>query len=328
MSAFAPVLQGYFTEYLAQRRASPNTVSAYRDTFRLLLCFAQRRLGKPPAKLDMADVDAKLIGAFLDHLEQGRRCSPHTRNLRLAAIRSLLSYASLRCPEHAETIRRVLAIPAKRRERPVVSFLTPAETKALLGAPDRHTALGERDHLLLLVAVQSGLRVSELTGLTWADVSLGRGAYLHVRGKGRRERTTPLLGATASTLEAWKRQRRAGAEEPVFANRAGTRLSTDAVKLLLDKYVAVAAKRCRSIGDKRVTPHTLRHTCAMNLLQAGVDTATIALWLGHASTKSVDVYLHADLKLKEQALARTAPTPAARKRYRPADQLLGFLESL
>lgn len=329
MSALAPVMEGYFSEYLTQRRASPHTVTSYRDTFRLLLRFAQQRLGKAPAKLELSDLDARLIGAFLESVEEGRGCGPRTRNLRLTAIRSLFTYASLRCPEHADSIRRVLAIPAKRRDRAVVCFLNHAETEALLAAPDRSTALGERDHLLLLVAVQSGLRVSELTALTWGDVRLGRGAYLHVHGKGRRERTTPLLGATATVLEAWKRRRGASAPEPVFASTwTGGRLSSDAVTGLLDKHVAGAAQRCPSIRDKRVTPHVLRHTCAMNLLQAGVDLATIALWLGHESTRSTGIYLHADLALKEQALARMAPTPIARKRYKPTDRLLDFLEAL
>jgi site-specific recombinase XerD len=307
MSALAPVMQGYFTEYLAQRRASPNTVCAYRDTFRLLLRYAQKTLGKSPATLDMADLDAKLVGSFLDHLEKDRKASVRTRNLRLTAIHSLLTYASFRSPEHAETIRRVLAIPAKRRDRTVVSFLSKTEAQALLSAPDRSTALGRRDHALLLVALQGGLRVSELTALTWSDVTFGAGACLHTTGKGRRERTTPLLASTAKLLETWSHERRAGPDEPVFAAKVGTKLSADAVGRLVDKYTRMAARRCPSLGDKRVTPHVLRHTCAMNLLQSGTDVATIALWLGHASTKSTDIYLHADLTLKEQALARTEP---------------------
>jgi integrase/recombinase XerD len=328
MSALAPVMQGFFTEYLAQRRASPHTVSSYRDTFRLLLCYAERKIGKAPSSLDVSDLDASLIGSFLDHLETERGSSVGTRNLRLSVVHSFLTYASFRCPEHAETIRRALAIPAKRRGKTLVSFLSRPETTALLGAPDRSTALGLRDHALLLVDVQAGLRVSELTGLRWADVSFGVGACLHTTGKGRRERTTPLLAQTARMLQAWKQERLAAENEPVFVTRTGTRLSTDAVKDLVDKYAAIAAGRCPSIRDKTVTPHTLRHTCAMNLLQSGTDVATIALWLGHASVKSTDVYLHADLTLKEQALSRTAPTPAARLRYRPPDKLLGFLEAL
>lgn len=328
MSALAPVMQGFFTEYLAHRRSSPHTVSSYRDTFRLLVRYAHERVGKPPASLDVADLDAAMVAGFLEHLETQRDCSVGTRNLRLTAIRSLFTYASFRCPDHAETIRRVLAIPAKRRDRPVVSFLDSDETAALLGAPDTTTSLGQRDQLLLLVGIQTGLRVSELTGLTWADVSFGPGAHVHTRGKGRRDRNTPLLSATAARLATWKRRRGAAPADPVFATRVGNRLSTDAVADLVDKYVAVASGHCPSLEHKIVTPHTLRHTCAMNLLHQGVDVATIALWLGHSSTKSTDVYIHADLRLKEQALARMAPTSVARDRYRPPDKLLAWLEAL
>jgi integrase/recombinase XerD len=328
MTLLAPVLEGYFVERLSQRRASPNTIASYRDTFRLLLRFAQGRSGKPPAQLDMADLDASLIGAFLDHLERNRSNGIVTRNLRLTAIHSLFAYAALRCPEHAQSIQRVLAIPGKRPDTTIVSFLTRAETTALLAAPDGNTPHGRRDHALLLVAVQTGLRVSELTGLSCADVAFGPGASVHTHGKGRRERCTPLLPATAKLLNSWVRQRRAQPDEPLFATIAGGSLSTDAVEDLVDKYVAAATRCCPSLQRKRVTPHTLRHTCAMNLLQSGTDIATIALWLGHASTKATQVYLHADLALKQQALARTAPTPTARHRYRPPDKLLAFLESL
>jgi site-specific recombinase XerD len=328
MSALAPILEGYFTEHLARRRASAHTVSSYRDSFRLLLSYARDQIGKAPVALDLADLDAGLIGGFLDHLEQDRKASVRTRNLRLTAIRSLYTYASYRCPEDAQVIQRVLAIHGKARETTVVSFLTSVEVAALLGAPDRSSPLGRRDHVLLVVAVETGLRVSELTGLTFADVTFGRGAHVHTRGKGRRERITPLLPATATLLTAWQRQRRAAAEEPVFASRAGTPLSADAVEDLVDKHVGVASSRCASLRDKRVTPHTLRHTCAMGLLGSGTDVATIALWLGHASIKSTDVYLHADLSAKEEALRRMAPTPVAQHRYRPGDRLLEFLENL
>jgi site-specific recombinase XerD len=328
MTLLAPVLEGYFLERLAQRRASPHTIASYRDTFRLLLRFAQQRTGTMPDRLDLADLDAALIGAFLDHLERDRSNGVLTRNLRLTAIHSLFAYAALRCPEHAACIQRVLAIPTKRPTTTIVSFLSWEETTALLAAPDRSTPRGRRDHALLLVAVQSGLRVSELTGLTCADVTFGPGANLHTQGKGRKERCTPLLPATAKLLGAWLRQRGVEPDEPLFATAAGGRLSTDAVNDLLDKYVASAAQWCPTLRNKRVTPHTLRHTCAMNLLQSGTDIATIALWLGHTSTKATQIYLHADLVLKQQALARTAPTPAARRRYRPPDKLLAFLESL
>lgn len=328
MSRLAPVIEGFFTTRLAQRRATPATVAAYRDTFRLLLDFAAKRTARPPSELDLVDLDAELVGAFLEHLEVGRANSIRTRNLRLTAIHSLFSYAALRCPEHSETIRRVLAIPAKRADTTLVSFLTAAETDALLSVIDRDSPLGERDHLLVVVAVQTGLRVSELTALVFADITYGTGAHLRTHGKGRKDRITPLTRQTTRLLHDHQQHRNAGPEQPVFANRLGGRLSTDAVKDMLDKHVRAAGVICPSIAVKTVTPHTLRHTCAMNMLQAGIDITTIALWLGHASTKATQVYLHADLALKQQALARTAPTPIARKRYRPPDTLLAFLEAL
>ena len=328
MTSLAPILEGYFTERLAQRRASPNTVASYRDALCLLLRYAQRRLGKAPSALDVADVDAPLVGAFLDHLEHDRRNSIATRNARLAAIHSLFRYAALRCPEHAGTIQRVLAVPQKRSDSVIVSFLARTEVDALLASPDRATSLGRRDHLLLLVAVQTGLRISELTGLTCADVDLGAGANLRCVGKGRKERRTPLTASTARALRAWLEQRRGAPTDPLFPNRAGGRLSSDAVADLLAKHVAAASRTCPSLAAKRVSPHTLRHSCAMNLLQSGVDTSTIALWLGHAGTKATQVYLHADLALKEAALARTAPQAVGRSRYRPTDATLAFLESL
>ena len=328
MTALAPILQAYFTQRLAQRQASPHTVASYRDTFSLLLRFAQQQLGTPPSRLDLAEVDAALVGAFLDHLETGRGNSIRTRNNRLAAVHSLFSYAALRCPEHAATIGRVLAIPPKRTDTTIVWFLTEDEVEALLASPDRATRPGRRDHLLLLVAVQTGLRVSELTGLTCGDVTLGAGANLRCRGKGRKERCTPLTRSTAGVVRDWLAERRDEPTDPLFPNRAGGRLSTDAVADLLAKHVTTAADRCPSLRTKRVSPHTLRHTAAMTLLRAGVDTSTIALWLGHAGTKATQVYLHADLTLKEAALARTAPPAVGRARYHPPDQLLAFLESL
>lgn len=328
MTALAPVLQAFFTQHLARRRVSAHTVSSYRDCFRLLLCFTQARTGKAPATLQLADLDAELIGAFLDHLERERRNGIQTRNLRLAAIHSLFTYAAVRCPEQAEVISRVLAISPKRRNATIVSFLTPAETTALLAGPDRSTPLGQRDHLLLLTAIQTGLRVSELTALCCRDLTFGTGANLYTIGKGRRERHTPLTQPTARLLKAWLHQRRAEPENPVFATRHARPLSTDAVEDLVDKHARTATGACPSLASKRVTPHTLRHTCAMNLLAAGVDLATIALYLGHSTTRATEIYLHADLALKERALARTAPTPAAARRYHPPDKLLAFLESL
>jgi len=328
VTALAPVLQAFFTDRLGALRASTHTVAAYRDTYRLLLVFAQQRLGTPPSRLDLADLDATMIHAFLDHLENDRGNKVGTRNLRLTAIASLFRYAALRCPEHASLIQQVLAIPNKRPDIPLVTFLTRDETDALLAAPDRNTLLGRRDHLLLTVAIQTGLRVSELTGLTSGDVVLGVGAHLRCDGKGRKERCTPLTRPTATLLAGWLSDRRLQPAEPVFSGRSRTSMSTDAVQRLLNKHVAAAVDRCPSLARKKISPHTLRHTCAMNLLQAGVDTSSIALWLGHASTRATDTYLHADLALKQRALARTSPTVAAGRRYRPTDQLLAFLEGL
>lgn len=328
MSALAPILQGFFTDRLAARRVSPHTVAAYRDTYRLLLRFTHTRTGTAPTDLDLADLDTALIGAFLDHLEDDRANTVATRNLRLTAIHSLFRYAALNCPEHADLIARVLAIPNKRPDTTIVTFLTRPEADALLAAPDPTTPLGRRDHLLLAVALQTGLRVSELTGLTCADIAFGAGAHLRCTGKGRRERATPLTKTTARLLADWLHERGANPGDPLFATRAGGRLSTDAVADLLAKHVAVAAVTCPTLATKNITPHTLRHSCAMNLLQAGIDTSSIALWLGHATTRSTQAYLHADLTIKEQALARTAPPEATGRRYRPPDRLLAFLETL
>jgi integrase/recombinase XerD len=328
MTALAPVLEAFFTERLAQQQASPHTVVSYRDTFCLLLRYAQQRLGTAPARLDLADLDAPFIGAFLDYLQAKRGNSVATRNNRLAAIHSLFAYAALRCPEHAALISRVLAIPAKRASITLVSFLTPAETAALLVGPDRGTRLGRRDHALILVAIQTGLRVSELTSLTRGDVTVGAGANIRCTGKGRKDRCTPLTRPVARIVADWLRERDGQPTDPLFPSRTGGRLSTDAVADLLTRHVMAAARHCPTLSTKNVTPHTLRHTAAMNLLHAGVDTSTIALWLGHAGTKATQAYLHADLALKEAALARTSPPAARRHRYQPPDHLLAFLEDL
>jgi len=329
MSALAPTLEAFFTDRLArQRQASPHTVAAYRDTFRLLVGFAQTRTGKAPCQLDLADLDAPLVGALLDHLERERHNSVPTRNARLAAVHSLFGYAALRHPEHAALIARVLAIPVKRHERALVTFLTETEVDALLGAPDRTSWRGRRDHALLVVAVQCGLRVSELIGLTRADIHLGSGAHLLCHGKGRKERATPLTKTTVGVVRAWLEERHAPPADPLFATNRGTPLSRDAVAKLLAKYVAAAGNTCPSLRNKSVSPHALRHTSAMQLLRAGVDTTVIALWLGHEQVDTTAIYLHADLALKERAIARTAPPHTAPGRYRAPDTLLAFLDGL
>jgi site-specific recombinase XerD len=329
MSALAPTLQAFFTDRLiGQRHASPHTIAAYRDTLRLLLDYAAKRLGQEPCRLDIAQLDAPLVAAFLDHLEQDRGNSLRTRNARLAAIHSLFRYAAHRHPEHAADIERVLAIPPKRFEQSLVNFLDPEEIDALIAAPDRLTWTGRRDHALLLLAIQTGLRVSELTGLTRADVHPHSGAHVSCHGKGRKERITPLTKTTVAVLRAWLAERNGEPTEPLFPTRRGTRLSRDAIEQRLAKYAGIAAERCPSLREKRITPHTLRHTAAMQLLHAGVDTTVIALWLGHEQIATTQIYLHADLALKERALARTTPTGTTPGRYRPPDMLLAFLKAL
>jgi integrase/recombinase XerD len=329
MSTLAPTLQVFFTHRLAQQRqASPHTVAAYRDTFRRLFAFIHQRSGKAPSQLEIEDLDAPLIGAFLQHLEHGRGNSVRTRNARLAAVHSFFRFAAFGHPEHAALIQRVLSIPQKRFDRALICFLTAPEITALLAAPDRMTWIGRRDRALLLVALQTGLRVSELTGLACQDVHLGSGAHVRCHGKGRKDRCTPLTAQTVAVLRVWMRERQGEPGDPVFPTVRGAALSRDAVEHLLCKYAEIAKRSCSSLRDKHVTAHVLRHTCAMHLLQAGVDTSVIALWLGHESVETTQIYLHADLSLKERALARTTPNKLAPGRFRPSDAVLAFLESL
>ena len=329
MTLVAPTLQAFFTERLMrQRQASPHTVAAYRDTFRLLFDYVAETTHVPPTKLDFADLDAERIAGFLGHLENVRGVSATTRNARLAAVRSLFRYASFRHPEHAELISRVLAIPAKRSDHPLVTFLDRTELDALMNAPDRTRWIGRRDHALLVVAVQTGLRVSELVGLRCGDVAMGRGAHVQVTGKGRKERVTPLSTHSVSVLRAWCKERGGGTDEALFPAVSGGPLGRDAVRKLVVTHAQKAASTCPSLNHKQVGAHTLRHSCAMNLLHAGVDLATIALWLGHEDLRTVQHYLHADLALKERALARIDPPNTKPGRYRPSDPVLAFLESL
>jgi len=326
---FPALLQAFFTDrLLQQRQASPHTVAAYRHTFRLLLRFAAARLGRAPSRLGLADLDAAFLGEFLDHLERERRNSARSRNARLAALHAFFRYVAFTEPAHALLCQRILAIPSKRFERGIVEFLGEQEIEALLDAPDPATWIGRRDRTLLLVAVQTGLRVSELTALRRHDVTFGTGAHVRCHGKGRKLRCTPLRRDVTRVLEAWLRERPPEPDTPVFPSSRGGRLSADAVERLVAKHVAAARPRCPSLGGKRVTPHTLRHTAAMLLLQRGVDRSVIALWLGHESIETTQIYLHADLRLKEQALARTASSGRAPGRYRPGDALLTFLEGL
>jgi site-specific recombinase XerD len=329
MTALAPLLEAFFTDRLTtQRQASPHTVAAYRDTFKLLLGYAFGHTGTHPAQLDVADLDAPLVAAFLHHLETDRGNSVATRNARLAAIHSLFRYAAFHAPEHAALIARVLAIPTKRHNRPQVCFLTAEEVQVLLAAPDRASWAGRRDHTLLLLLTQTGLRVSELTGLTVGDARLGTGAHVYCRGKGRKDRCTPLTSQAAAALRTWLAERGGQPTDPLFPSRRGGPLSPDAVEHLLTKHTANAAKHCPSLQAKKVSPHTLRHSAAMSLLHAGVDVTVIALWLGHESPTSTRAYLHADMAMKERALARTTPPDTPPGRYTAPDTLLAFLDSL
>ena len=329
MTALAPTLQSFFTERLIrERQASTETVAAYRDALRLLACFAARELRKGPTQLDINDLDAAMVSRYLEHLEKERGNSVRTRNARLAAVHSLFRYAALRHPEHAQVIQRVLAIPSKRFDSAVVTFLDRPEADALVAAPDRTTWTGRRDHALLVLAVQTGLRASELLRLERGNVHLGTGAYVRCLGKGRKERITPLTRSTVGVVRVWLTERGGGNSDPVFATRTGRPLSRDALERRVKKHATQAATGCPSLTSKRVTAHVLRHTAAMQLLQAGVDTSVISLWLGHEHVDTTQIYLHADLKMKQQALDKTRPSTAAPGRYRPPDSLLAFLDNL
>jgi site-specific recombinase XerD len=329
MTLLAPTLQGFFTDRLArQRQASPRTIAAYRDALRLLLTFVHQQTGTTPAKLDWNDLNADVISAFLNHLEDERGNSTRTRNVRLTAIRSLFSYAALQHPEHALLIQRVLDIPPKRFDKRTVTFLTGSEVNALLAAPDPKNWEGRRDKAMIALAVQTGLRVSELIGLNCDDITLGYGAAVRCEGKGRKQRTVPLDQTVQNLLRSWLTERAGHPRDPLFCTRTGRRLSRDAVAQRLNTHTQSARRTCPSLQDKDVHPHVLRHSCAMSLLQAGVDTTVIALWLGHAGVRSTDAYVHADMTIKEKALALTTPASTLPGCYQPSDKILAFLDRL
>jgi site-specific recombinase XerD len=326
---FPALIEAFFTELLMrQRQVSPNTIASYRDSFCLLFNFAKQRLNKEPSVLSIEDLDAAFIGSFLNHIENDRGNCARSRNVRLAAIHSFFKYIALQDPIHSALIQRVLAIPTKRFERKLIDFLTKPEIEALLAAPDQSTWGGRRDSTLLSLAIQTGLRVSELIGLTCKDIVLDSGAHVRCQGKGRKDRCTPLRKDLVATLRSWLRERSGQPDDPLFPNARGGFLSRDGVEYLLAKHVAVAGKKCPSIQKKRVSPHVLRHTAAMELLQHGVDLTVIALWLGHESPETAQVYVQANLKMKEKALAKTTPVNVKPGRYQPGDKLLVFLKSL
>ncbi len=328
-STLPALLQRFFTDRLmTQLEASPNTIAGYRDTFRLLLRYAGTRLNRAPTKLRIEDMDAELIGDFLSHVEKVRCNSARSRNTRLAAIRSFYRYVAMEEPQHALHCQRILAMPSKRYVKRAVDFIDRTEMTALLAAPDPASWVGRRDRAILLLVLQTGLRVSELVNLNCGDVILGQGAHVRCEGKGRKQRSTPLRRDTIMTVQAWLRERAGKDDDPAFPTIRGDRLSRDAVEHIVRKYTLTASKMCASLKGKRVSPHVLRHSTAMDLLQNGVDRTVIALWLGHESVETTQIYIHADMRLKEKALARVAATKTRPGRYRPDDALLGFLESL
>lgn len=328
-STLPTLLQRFFTDRLtAQLQASPNTIASYRDTFRLLLRFASQRRNRPPTKLRIEDLNSTLIGDFLAHVEKVRRNSARSRNTRLAAIRSFYRYVAMNEPEHALHCQRILAMPSKRYVRRTVDFINRTEMEALLSAPDQSTWVGRRDRTILLLALQTGLRVSELINLRCRDIELETGAHISCEGKGRKQRCTPLRCDTVKTIAAWLKEHAGNDDDPVFPTIRGDKLSRDAVEHMVRKYAVAASKACASLIGKRVSPHVLRHSTAMELLQNGVDRTVIALWLGHESVETTQVYMHADMRLKEKALARVASTNSRPGRYKPDDALLSFLKSL
>lgn len=328
-STFSTLLQAFFTDRLmGQRNASSHTIAAYRDTFRLLFAYTTKHLGKAPSALMLTDLSCELICAFLDYVEQSRGNTARSRNARLAAIHSFFRYASYQQPEYSLLIQRVLAIPGKKYERALIDYLSIEEVSAILKAPNRNSYSGRRDHALLLLAVRTGLRVSEIISLNCADVSLSAGANVRCIGKGRKQRCTPLTQNTAAIIKAWVKERAGLEADPLFPNARRCRLSADGVQFILAKHVAAAQQWCPSLKEKRISPHVLRHTAAMNLLHSGADTTTIALWLGHEGIETVSMYVVADLESKIKILDKTTGPDANLKRFRPDDKLLAFLHAI
>jgi integrase/recombinase XerD len=327
--SFPVLLQDFFCQRLIdQSDVSARTVASYRDAFRLLLRYAEKRTHKSPVDLTLADLDAPLILGFLNHLEKDRGNSARSRNARLAAVRSFLHYASHRDPAALPEIQRVLAIPMKRFDQPLLGFLSRDEMQAVLDAPDQTTWSGKRDHVMLTTFYNTGARVSEITALRVADVELGRSPSIHLLGKGRKQRVTPLWRTTAKLLREWLAHVRPGSDSPLFPNSEGKTLSRAGVEQRLRVAVAHARQQCPSLRKRRVSPHTLRHTTAMHLLQSGVDITVIALWLGHESPETTHRYVEADLAMKERALG-SLPEPSVRKAsYRASDRVLAFLDTL
>jgi site-specific recombinase XerD len=327
--ALSVYLQRFFTERLgAQMKASPNTIASYRDTFRLLLRYAADQRKKGPTALQIADIDADLVADFLTDLEKTRGNAARSRNTRLAAIRSFFKYVAVNEPQLLHHCQRVLAMPAKRHVKRAIDYLDRDEIEAVIAAPDLATWHGRRDRVILVLTLQTGLRVTELITLTCGDIGLGSGAHVRCMGKGRKERATPIRKDSIKLLRDWQAERKGQTGDPLFISNRGTLLSRDAVEGIVRRHVETASKTCPSLRSKRVTPHVLRHSAAMQLLHGGVDRTVIALWLGHESVETTQMYIHADMRMKEKAIAKTRPVETKHGRYRPSDKLLSFLEAL
>ena len=327
--SFAALVQQFFTEYLvAQRAVSPRTVACYRDALMLFLDFASRKLGKPPTAMRLRDIQPDLILAFLDHLEHGRNIAVLSRNMRLTALRAFLKFAGRRDVASLHDVERALAVPMKRCERPMLGFLTREEMEAVLGQPGASWS-SQRDHLLFAMLYNTGARVSEIIGVRVVDVVLDGGACVHLLGKGRKQRSVPLWSTTVVEVRAWLRLNPTlRGEAALLPNRDGRAMSRSNVAQRLDLAVTRAAAQQPSILKKQVSPHTLRHTTAMHLLQSGVPFNVIALWLGHESTTTTHRYVEADLAMKEKALARLEAPDTKMRRFRAPDSLMRFLQTL
>ena len=326
---FAALLQRFFGERLIQQQnASPRTVEAYRDSFRLLLTYAERQRGKPPAKLTLGDFDAALVLDFLAHLETERHNTVRSRNARLAAVRAFAHYVALQCPPALQLAQQILAIPMKRFERPMLGFLSRDEMQALLAAPDAGTWCGRRDRMMFALLYNTGARVSEMIGIKVADVTLAATSSVRLHGKGRKQRTVPLWKETAAEIRDWLKFTDLRADQSLVPNRSGLPMTRTNVADRLTLAISTATTLCPQLAGRTISPHSIRHTTAMHLLQAGVDITVIALWLGHESPVTTHGYVEADLAMKERALATIAPPETKRKRYRPSDAVLKFLEGL
>jgi integrase/recombinase XerD len=329
MSQLAPILQEYFTAYLVNQRAmSESTIRSYRDTWKLFLAYLSEAVNVPAHQLQLTHTTPAQVVAFLEHLEQDRGNSVATRNLRLAAIKSVMAFHASRSPEHLDTIARITSVPVKKSPKPQMTFLTGAEAQALLEAIPARSWTDRRDRAMFTLAIQTGLRLSEITSLQINSVHLGTAAHVACTGKGRKNRTTPLTTATATALQTYVRERATRPGQALFPGPQGRALSADAVQHRLALHVTRAAASSPGLTSRRVTVHTLRHTAAMRFLEAGIDTAVIALWLGHESIATTGIYLHADMNIKRAALDRTRQPDSPAGDYQPGDPLIAWLQSL